>query len=65
MVIHSSEQVLQEVLRAYSVPENSFGKVCVIIDKVSRKKILAAGLVHINHRHQILVTDYILVLGSL
>lgn len=28
-------QVLQEVLKCYSVPENLFGKVCVIIDKVS------------------------------
>lgn len=29
------DQVLQEVLRSYSVPEDSFGRVCVIIDKVS------------------------------
>ncbi|RVW23293.1 putative ribonuclease H protein [Vitis vinifera] len=28
--------VLQEVLRCYSIPENLFGKVCVIIDKASR-----------------------------
>ncbi|GER25781.1 histidine--tRNA ligase [Striga asiatica] len=28
-------QVLQEVLRRYSVPEKLFGRVCVIIDKVS------------------------------
>lgn len=27
-------QVLQEVLRYYSVPDNLFGRVCIIIDKV-------------------------------
>ncbi|XVE96619.1 hypothetical protein REPUB_Repub02eG0238400 [Reevesia pubescens] len=31
----SSRKVLQEVLRCYSVPENLFGKVCIIIDKVT------------------------------
>lgn len=30
----SSRKVLQEVLRYYSVPENLFGRVCIIIDKV-------------------------------
>lgn len=28
-------QVLQEVLRFYGVPEESFGRVCIVIDKVS------------------------------
>ncbi|XVE61669.1 hypothetical protein DITRI_Ditri06bG0058500 [Diplodiscus trichospermus] len=32
----SSRKVLQEVLRCYSVPENLFGKVCVIIDKIEK-----------------------------
>ncbi|OWM69690.1 hypothetical protein CDL15_Pgr025539 [Punica granatum] len=32
----SSRKVLQEVLGSYSVPENSFGKVCVIIDKLEK-----------------------------
>ncbi|KAF8403112.1 hypothetical protein HHK36_011206 [Tetracentron sinense] len=32
----SSRKVLQEVLRCYSVPENLFGKVCVIIDKMEK-----------------------------
>ncbi|WJZ93084.1 hypothetical protein VitviT2T_012046 [Vitis vinifera] len=32
----SSRKVLQEVLRCYSIPENLFGKVCVIIDKMEK-----------------------------
>ncbi|KAK8546301.1 hypothetical protein V6N12_027094 [Hibiscus sabdariffa] len=32
----SSRKVLQEVLRCYSVPENLFGKVCIIIDKMEK-----------------------------
>ncbi|XP_073014670.1 histidine--tRNA ligase, chloroplastic/mitochondrial [Primulina eburnea] len=32
----SSRKVLQEVLRRYSVPESSFGRVCVIIDKIEK-----------------------------
>ncbi|CAN4086683.1 unnamed protein product [Withania somnifera] len=28
--------VLQEVLRCYSVPENMFGRVCIIIDKIGK-----------------------------
>ncbi|PPD96820.1 hypothetical protein GOBAR_DD06160 [Gossypium barbadense] len=32
----SSRKVLQEVLRCYSVPENLFGKVCIIIDKIEK-----------------------------
>ncbi|XVE76133.1 hypothetical protein DITRI_Ditri12bG0148800 [Diplodiscus trichospermus] len=32
----SSRKVLQEVLRCYSVPENLFGKVCIIIDKLEK-----------------------------
>ncbi|XVF55509.1 hypothetical protein PTKIN_Ptkin06aG0041800 [Pterospermum kingtungense] len=32
----SSRKVLQEVLRFYSVPENLFGKVCIIIDKIEK-----------------------------
>ncbi|KAI6675274.1 hypothetical protein NL676_003180 [Syzygium grande] len=32
----SSRKVLQEVLRSYSVPEDSFGRVCVIIDKIGK-----------------------------
>ncbi|CAA0812831.1 Histidyl-tRNA synthetase 1 [Striga hermonthica] len=32
----SSRKVLQEVLRRYSVPENLFGRVCVIIDKLEK-----------------------------
>lgn len=34
-VIFFSPQVLQEVLSLYSVPETSFAKACIIIDKVS------------------------------
>ena len=34
-------QVLQEVLRCYSIPENLFGKVCVVIDKVSCVRLQA------------------------
>ncbi|KAL5135352.1 Histidine--tRNA ligase, chloroplastic/mitochondrial [Glycine soja] len=44
-------QVLQEVLNCYSVPENLFGKVCVIIDKIEKipadeikKELKAVGL---------------------
>lgn len=40
-VLFHSLQVLQEVLRCYSIPENLFGKVCVIIDKVSFLKLQA------------------------
>ncbi|KAF3557813.1 hypothetical protein F2Q69_00015672 [Brassica cretica] len=29
--------VLQELLRKYGVPENLFGRVCVIIDKIEKK----------------------------
>ncbi|PIN10204.1 Histidyl-tRNA synthetase [Handroanthus impetiginosus] len=32
----SSRKVLQEVLRRYSIPENLFGRVCVIIDKLEK-----------------------------
>ncbi|XP_031256568.1 histidine--tRNA ligase, chloroplastic/mitochondrial [Pistacia vera] len=32
----SSRKVLQEVLRCYSIPENLFGKVCIIIDKIEK-----------------------------
>ncbi|XP_047327788.1 histidine--tRNA ligase, chloroplastic/mitochondrial [Impatiens glandulifera] len=32
----SSRKVLQEVLKCYSVPENMFGKVCIIIDKLEK-----------------------------
>ncbi|XP_030537336.1 histidine--tRNA ligase, chloroplastic/mitochondrial [Rhodamnia argentea] len=32
----SSRKVLQEVLMSYSVPEDSFGRVCVIIDKIGK-----------------------------
>ncbi|XP_020209529.1 histidine--tRNA ligase, chloroplastic/mitochondrial [Cajanus cajan] len=47
----SSRKVLQEVLNCYSVPENLFGKVCVIIDKIEKipvdeikKELRAVGL---------------------
>ncbi|KAI4374280.1 hypothetical protein MLD38_012291 [Melastoma candidum] len=43
--------VLQELLRSYSVPENSFGRVCVIIDKIEKipvdaikKGLMSAGI---------------------
>ncbi|KAE9621807.1 hypothetical protein Lal_00032530 [Lupinus albus] len=32
----SSRKVLQGVLKCYSIPENLFGKVCVIIDKIEK-----------------------------
>ncbi|XP_044473581.1 histidine--tRNA ligase, chloroplastic/mitochondrial-like isoform X2 [Mangifera indica] len=32
----SSRKVLQEVLRCHSIPENLFGKVCIIIDKIEK-----------------------------
>ncbi|KAF3505512.1 hypothetical protein F2Q69_00008498 [Brassica cretica] len=32
----SSRKVLQEMLRKYGVPENLFGRVCVIIDKIEK-----------------------------
>ncbi|GLT25717.1 hypothetical protein SLA2020_008270 [Shorea laevis] len=32
----SSRKLLQEVLRWYSIPENLFGKVCIIIDKIEK-----------------------------
>ncbi|GAV69624.1 HGTP_anticodon domain-containing protein/tRNA-synt_His domain-containing protein [Cephalotus follicularis] len=32
----SSRKVLQEVLRCYSVPDELFGKVCIIIDKIEK-----------------------------
>uniref|UniRef100_A0A7N0TG93 histidine--tRNA ligase n=1 Tax=Kalanchoe fedtschenkoi TaxID=63787 RepID=A0A7N0TG93_KALFE len=32
----SSRKVLQEVLKSYSIPENLFGKVCIIIDKIEK-----------------------------
>ena len=34
-------QVLQEVLSRYSIREDLFGKVCIIIDKVSSVILLA------------------------
>ncbi|KAG5618937.1 hypothetical protein H5410_018761 [Solanum commersonii] len=44
-------KVLQEVLRCYSVPENMFGRVCIIIDKIGkipmddiRKDLLSADM---------------------
>ncbi|XP_027350749.1 histidine--tRNA ligase, chloroplastic/mitochondrial-like isoform X3 [Abrus precatorius] len=47
----SSRKVLQEVLKCYSIPENLFGKVCVIIDKIAKipvdeikKELKAVGL---------------------
>ncbi|KAK9289779.1 hypothetical protein L1049_007938 [Liquidambar formosana] len=47
----SSRKVLQEVLRCYSIPENLFGKVCIIIDKMekipmdeTRKELKSAGI---------------------
>ncbi|CAI0407688.1 unnamed protein product [Linum tenue] len=35
----SSRKVLQELLRRYSISENAFGKVCVIIDKIEKMPI--------------------------
>lgn len=32
----SSRKVLQEVLKCYGIPENMFGKVCIIIDKIEK-----------------------------
>ncbi|KAH0915882.1 hypothetical protein HID58_030328 [Brassica napus] len=32
----SSRKVLQEMLRKYGVPENLFGRVCIIIDKIEK-----------------------------
>ncbi|KAL9677460.1 hypothetical protein QQ045_005691 [Rhodiola kirilowii] len=32
----SSRKVLQEVLKSYSIPDNLFGKVCIIIDKIQK-----------------------------
>ncbi|XP_010558175.1 PREDICTED: histidine--tRNA ligase, chloroplastic/mitochondrial [Tarenaya hassleriana] len=32
----SSRKVLQEMLRSYGVPENLFGKVCIVIDKIEK-----------------------------
>ncbi|KAK4485527.1 hypothetical protein RD792_008169 [Penstemon davidsonii] len=32
----SSRKVLQEVLKRYSIPENLFGRVCIIIDKIEK-----------------------------
>ncbi|XP_050227612.1 histidine--tRNA ligase, chloroplastic/mitochondrial-like [Mercurialis annua] len=32
----SSRKVLQEVLRCYSISDNMFGKVCIIIDKIEK-----------------------------
>ncbi|KAJ4971242.1 hypothetical protein NE237_004341 [Protea cynaroides] len=32
----SSRKVLQEVLRRYSIPDNLFGQVCIIIDKIEK-----------------------------
>ncbi|KAI4300316.1 hypothetical protein L6164_033708 [Bauhinia variegata] len=47
----SSRKVLQEVLKCYSIPENLFGKVCVIIDKIEKipvdeikKELKAVGI---------------------
>lgn len=35
----SSRKVLQEVLRCYSIPNELFGKVCIIIDKIEKLPI--------------------------
>ncbi|KAF7124633.1 hypothetical protein RHSIM_Rhsim12G0137200 [Rhododendron simsii] len=35
----SSRKVLQEVLRCYSIPNELFGKVCIIIDKIEKVPI--------------------------
>ncbi|KAM7265089.1 hypothetical protein ACFE04_002772 [Oxalis oulophora] len=35
----SSRKVLQEVLTSYSIPDESFGKVCIIIDKIEKISI--------------------------
>ncbi|KAF5475804.1 hypothetical protein F2P56_007574 [Juglans regia] len=47
----SSRKVLQEVLRCYSIPENLFSKVCIIIDKIEKipmdeikKELKSAGV---------------------
>ncbi|KAG6642891.1 hypothetical protein CIPAW_09G172100 [Carya illinoinensis] len=47
----SSRKVLQEVLRCYSIPENLFAKVCIIIDKIEKipmdeikKELKSAGV---------------------
>ncbi|KAL7196199.1 hypothetical protein ACSBR1_036249 [Camellia fascicularis] len=32
----SSRKVLQEVLQCYSIPDNLFGKVCIVIDKMEK-----------------------------
>ncbi|KAL5699336.1 histidine--tRNA ligase [Ranunculus cassubicifolius] len=47
----SSRKVLQEILRCNSVPENLFGKVCIIIDKMEKipldeikKELILAGV---------------------
>ncbi|KAI9122262.1 hypothetical protein K1719_006951 [Acacia pycnantha] len=47
----SSRKVLQEVLKCYSIPENLFGKVCIIIDKIEKipldeikKELKASGV---------------------
>ncbi|CAK9320103.1 unnamed protein product [Citrullus colocynthis] len=32
----SSRKVLQDVLKCYGIPENMFGKVCIIIDKIEK-----------------------------
>ncbi|KAF7804424.1 histidine--tRNA ligase, chloroplastic/mitochondrial isoform X1 [Senna tora] len=47
----SSRKVLQEVLKCYGIPENLFGKVCVIIDKIEKipldeikKELKASGV---------------------
>ncbi|CAI0407690.1 unnamed protein product [Linum tenue] len=37
--ISSRKVVLQELLRRYSISENAFGKVCVIIDKIEKMPI--------------------------
>ncbi|CAO2839505.1 unnamed protein product [Amaranthus hypochondriacus] len=47
----SSRKVLQEVLRCYGVPEESFGRVCIVIDKLEKipldeikKELKSAGM---------------------
>ncbi|CAN8257270.1 unnamed protein product [Cochlearia groenlandica] len=47
----SSRKVLQELLRKYGVPENLFGRVCIIIDKIEKipidelnKELVSTGI---------------------
>ncbi|KAL6954837.1 histidine--tRNA ligase [Sarracenia purpurea var. burkii] len=36
VLVRQNRNVLQEVLRRYSIPDNLFGKVCIIIDKIEK-----------------------------